>query len=71
LEPDFSERYNDGLVPPPDLTGESPRLQRPAWQPTPAQVEAARGRLWLSLSILAMLICACLVVVALILGWKP
>lgn len=71
MEPDLSERYNDGLVPPPELTGESPRLQRPAWQPTPAQVEAARGRLGLSLAVLAVLICACLVILALALGWRP
>jgi hypothetical protein len=68
---DLSERYNDGLVPPPELTAEPARLQRPAWQPTPAQVEAARKRLGLSLAILTLLICACIVVFALVLGWKP
>lgn len=71
MEPDLSERYNAGLVPPPELAGELPRLQRPAWQPTPFQVEAARQRLGLSLAVLAFLVCACLVLVALALGWRP
>jgi len=71
LEPDFSERYNDGLVPPPELPEEPGRLQRPAWQPTPAQVEAARKQVGLNLAILALLVCACLVVLALLLGWRP
>jgi hypothetical protein len=68
---DLSERYNDGLVPSPELAAEPVRLQRPAWQPTPAQVEAARKRLGLSLAILALLVCACLLVFALALGWRP
>jgi hypothetical protein len=71
LEPDLSERYNDGLVPPPDLAGEPARLQRPAWQPTSAQVEAARRQLGRGLVILALLIFACLVIFALPLGWRP
>jgi hypothetical protein len=71
LEPDFSERYNEGVVPPPELSVEPGRLQRPAWQPTPAQVEAARKQLNLNLAILALLVCACIVVLALLLGWRP
>ena len=71
LEPDFTERYNEGLVPPPELLLEPGRLQRPAWQPTPAQVEAARKQLGLNLAILGLLTCACLVVLALLLGWRP
>ena len=70
LEPDFSERYNDGLVPPPELPVEPGRLQRPAWQPTPAQVDAARKQLKLNLVILALLVGACIVVLALLLGWR-
>ena len=71
MESDLSERYNDGLVPPPELAGEPGRLQRPAWQPTPAQVEAARKQLGRNVAILALIICACLVVSALALGWRP
>jgi hypothetical protein len=71
LEFDLSERYNDGLVSPPELAVEPVRLQHPAWQPTPAQVEAARKRLGLSLATLTLLICACIVVFALVLGWRP
>jgi hypothetical protein len=70
LEPDLSERYNDGLVPPPELAGEPPRLQRPAWQPTPAQVEAARKRLGLNIAILTFLTCLCLAVLAASFGWS-
>ena len=73
MEFDLSERYNDGLVPPPELAGEPApeQLQHPSWQPTPAQVEAARKGLGLTLAILALLVCACLVVFALALGWRP
>ncbi len=71
MESGLSERYNDGLVPPPELAEEPDRLQRPTWQPTPAQVEAARKGLWVSLAILALLVCACLVIFALLLGWRP
>ena len=72
LEPDLSERYNDGLVPQPELAGEPPaRLQRPAWQPTAAQVQAAHAQSKRSLIILALLAIACLVLLALALGWRP
>jgi hypothetical protein len=37
-------------------------LQHPDWQPTPAQVEAARRQLGLRLAILVLLILACLVI---------
>ena len=67
MESDLSERYNDGLVPPPDLAGEPARLQRPSWQPTPAQVEAARRLLARNLIILTLLLCG----LALALGWRP
>ena len=71
LDTDLSERYNDGLVPAPQLSGESARLQRPAWQPTPEHIQVARGRLIWSLAVLALLVCACLVMVALAWGWRP
>jgi len=72
LEPDLSERYNDGLVPQPIQAGEQPaRLQRPAWQPTPAQVAAAHAQATRSIIILALLAVACLVLFALALGWRP
>ena len=71
LEPDLSERYNDGLVPQPELAGEPPaRLQRPAWQPTAVQVEAAHAQSTRSI-ILALLVGACLVLFVLALGWRP
>jgi len=71
LEPDLAELYNDGVLPPPDLTGEPARLQRPGWQPTSAQVQAARQQLGWSLGLLIFLIGACLLVFALLLGWLP
>jgi hypothetical protein len=71
LKPDLSERYNDGLVPAPDAPGEPHRLRPPAWKPTPARVDLARKRLGLNLSILALLVCACLLIFALALGWRP
>ena len=69
MDNDLSERYNDGLVPAPQLSAELARLQRPAWQPTPEQLQAARGRLVRSLAVIALLVCACLVVFALAWGW--
>jgi hypothetical protein len=69
-EPDLSDRYNDGLVPPPQLTGEPARLPRPAWQPTPAQVDFARQRLTLNIIILVMVTCLCLAALASSLGWS-
>jgi hypothetical protein len=85
LEPDLSERYNEGIVPeqfgPSGRSslradalsaGQPARLQRPAWQPGPAQVEAARkpGRK-VKIAMLALLACACLFVFALTAGWRP
>lgn len=42
MEPDLTERYNDGLVPAPRLEAEPRRLRPPAWMPTPAQAQFAR-----------------------------
>ena len=69
LEPDLPDRYNTGIIPPPEQTaGEQLRLQRPAWQPTPIQAHMARKQLALGLALLALLACACL---ALAWAWKP
>ena len=69
LEPDLSNRYNHGIVSAPHLAGgEAPRLQRPAWQPTPAQAQAARKQVGIGVVLLGLLVCACL---ALALGWRP
>ena len=70
-DPDLSERYNAGLVPPPQPAAEPARLQRPAWQPTPAQVQAAHGQITWSIVIIALLIFACLAILALAFGWRP
>lgn len=58
LEPDLSKYFNHGLVPPPDFDWEPPRLRRPAWQPTRAQVRAARWQLALSSVVLVLFIFA-------------
>ena len=50
------------------LAGEQLRLQRPAWQPTLIQAQIARKQLTISLALLALLACACLIVA---LGWRP
>jgi len=71
LDSDLSERYNAGLVPPPELAGAPSRLQYPDWRPTPAQVETARKRVRLSLLGLAMLGGACGLIFALLFGWLP
>jgi hypothetical protein len=67
----LSERYNDGLIPPPENPEEPARLPYPAWRPTAAQVEAAHKGLRRDLVILALIILACLLVLALLLGWRP
>jgi len=59
------------MVPPPETGAEPARLQHPAWQPTPAQVRAARKQAWISLAALALLACACLVSFAWFSGWRP
>ena len=69
LEPELSDRYNNGIIPPPEqMAGEQLRLQRPAWQPTPIQTQTARKQLAISLALLALLACACLLVA---LAWRP
>jgi hypothetical protein len=65
------DRYNDGLIPSPEIPAEPERLPYPAWRPTPAQVEAARKELGRNLAILAFLVVVCLLVFALALGWRP
>jgi hypothetical protein len=53
------------------LAAEPARLQRPAWQPTPAQVQAARRQVGRSIAILALLVFGCLLLLALASGWRP
>ncbi len=65
------DRYNDVLVPPPELKTEAGRLPYPAWRPTPAQVQAARQNLRRDLAALALLVLFCLLGLALLLGWRP
>ena len=69
LELDLSERYNDGLVPAPDLASEPARPGRPAWQPNAAQLQMARKQLSWSAAVLALLVCACLAGLAIASGW--
>lgn len=70
MDPDLSERYNDGLAPPPDLAGGLAPAQvgRPAWKPTVAQVEMARRQLAVSLLVLLFLIGLCAAVLTLLGG---
>ena len=46
LEPDLSNYFNFGLVPPPDFDWEPPRLRKLGWQPSPAQLQTARWQLF-------------------------
>lgn len=71
LDPELSDRYNDGVVPPPHLAGEPVRLPRPDWQPTAVQVQAARRELLRNSILLVLVILACVVVFALLSGWRP
>ena len=71
MQTDLSERFNDGVVPPPDMAFEPVRPLRPAWQPEPAQVAAARQQLSRSGLILGLLLCACLILALLLAGWRP
>lgn len=45
MQPDLTERYNDGVVPAPRLEAELRRLRPPAWMPTPTQAQFARRNL--------------------------
>ncbi len=55
MEPDLSNYFNHGLVPPPIFDWEPPRLRKPAWQPTRAQADAARWQLMIGSILLAVL----------------
>ncbi len=70
-EDDLSQRYNEGLVPAPQMTLEPPRIPRPAWQPEAARVQAAWARLWRSSLLIGLILCALLLLAALALGWRP
>lgn len=66
----LTDSYNEGLVTAPEIgTQEPARLRTPAWQPTPAQVDAARKGLVLNLILVAVLLGACMVFFALVFGW--
>lgn len=70
-ETTLPDRYNDGLVPPPEIKTEAERLAYPAWRPTAAQVEAARQHLHRDLAALALLVLFGLLGLDWLLGWRP
>lgn len=53
---DLSSRYNEDIVPKPDISIEVPRLRSPANRPTPKQLEDARSRLVPAIIILILLL---------------
>lgn len=61
MEPDLSQDFNYGIVPPPDLEWDAPRLQKPAWQPTPEQAGTARKQVLWVFAGLALVAVVCLV----------
>lgn len=68
----LTDRYNQGLIVPPAPDEREPgRLPYPAWRPTQAQVDAARKNLRRDLLVLWLILCACLLGLALLLGWRP
>jgi hypothetical protein len=71
LEPALFNRYNEGLVSPPELVFEPTRPPRPAWQPEPAQIRLAREQLFRSSLILGLLVFGCLLLVVFATGWRP
>jgi len=70
LESDLSESYNYGIVPPPNIDSEPARLHPPLWQPTPAQVQAARPQVLHSAAILLFMVFSCVLVFAIATGWR-
>ncbi len=56
MQPDLTERYNDGVVPTPRLEAEPRRLRPPAWMPTPAQAYLARHSMKRNLLLLAFIL---------------
>jgi hypothetical protein len=68
MDSNLTDRYNAGLVPPPQPDSEALRLPRPNWIPTPAQVETARQTLRRNLLILALVMAAVYVILWLIGG---
>lgn len=66
LEPDLTERYNDGLEPPPVFTTAAQAHLRPlVWQPASAQVESAKKQLIWSAVIFAF----CFIGLVMAIGW--
>lgn len=60
MDSDLSERYNDGLVPPPELSADVPPLCRPTSRLSPEQVRRTRGQLVVAIIALVTLVLACL-----------
>jgi hypothetical protein len=60
MAPDLPERYNDGIVPPPDLSADVLPLRQPTTRLTPEQVMRARGQLVVAIIALVALVLACL-----------
>jgi hypothetical protein len=52
---DLSDRYNEGIVPAPNLPSDFPSLRAPTHRPTPEQVTAAHRQLGKALVILLLL----------------
>ena len=71
MDIDLSARYNEGLVPAPELESEPGQLPLPAWQPAAAEVEQARQQLRRNLAILGLLLLVIFVVLTLTGGWRP
>jgi hypothetical protein len=53
---DLSDRYNEGIVPPPPLPTRFPNLRSPTHRPTPEESLAARAQLGVALMSLGFLL---------------
>jgi hypothetical protein len=60
MSPNLSERYNDGVVPRPDLSADVPPLHRPTHRLTLEQETHARSQMVVAIIVLLVLILACL-----------
>ena len=68
MENDLPERYNEGIIPSPELQMEPEKLPVPAWRPAPSHVKASRKNLVRDLGILALIFLACLLIAVFALG---
>ena len=66
---DLSELYNDGLVPPPDLSTDIPSLRQPTNRLTPEQMVQSRNQLVVAVIVLIALVCLLLVVGGVLFAW--